>query len=97
MDIIEYYLFEINNEINNKHYKENYRDQLAYEAWGLEELLDYIGKNPDKPLIDCVEEFVRKLNRYSMINTKSSYMFSCAYDICTFILDMLISMNKKED
>lgn len=65
--------------------------QKSYYKWALNELI-YILKSDDKtPPLILIEEFLRKMDHYSVINSDTSYMFSCAKDATEWVIDTLIS------
>ena len=48
-------------------------------------------KNSAKRHDYCIENFRDKMDEYSCVNLKTSYIFSCAKDIAEWIIDLLIS------
>lgn len=97
MDTIKYFIKEYEKELDKNYisFCKEYFDQIAYERWGLVELLKYIEENKTKPITLAVEEFAHKMDAYSLVNSKTSYMFSCAYDACINVLDILLTEEEK--
>lgn len=73
-----------------RHNNRNYKQIREYEQWAISEIIDAIWKS-DKRVLDTVEDFRKKMDNYACKNTKSSYIFSIAYDTATSVLDCLIS------
>lgn len=67
--------------------------QETYSRWAAEEILRCIQENESRPPITVVEEFKDRMNRYSLMNPNSSYIFSVAYDIAMDILDIFLAMS----
>ena len=68
--------------------------QESYTRWAAEELLKDILENESVDPVIVVESFRKKVDRYSTMNTNTSYMFSVAYDVATNILDILLGIKK---
>ena len=66
--------------------------QRTYSRWAAEEILECIQENESTPAIIVVENFRDRMNRYSLLTSNSSYIFSVAYDIATDILDIFLTM-----
>lgn len=67
-------------------------DQISYSIWATGELLRYVLKRRTIPPIDAIEEFISKMDGYSCLNGKSSYIFSVAHDVAEDILDIFLAM-----
>lgn len=67
----------------------NLDDIRCYEQWAIEEILSHI-KSSNKRVLDAVEEWRDMVDDFACKNTKSSYIFSIAYDTATCVLDALI-------
>ena len=64
--------------------------QLSYSRWAAKEVLKYVKEHDSIPPIVAIEEFIRKMDKYSCMNSNSSYMFSVAHDIAEDILDLFL-------
>lgn len=92
IQLLELLIDEINSDLNRPGYYIFHRDmfdQLSYEKWGYEELLKEV-KSSNKGPYAVVEGFCRRMNRYSLIDKKTSRMFSAAYDAGMNVLDLVI-------
>lgn len=65
--------------------------QKSYYKWALNELIYILRNNEETPPLILIEEFLRKMDDYSVINSKTSYVFSCAKDATEWVIDTLIS------
>lgn len=75
--------------------KYEFRKQ-SYARWAAAEILKRIQKQPDRPPIEIVGDFVRKTDEYSGINhdeRNDSFIFYVAHDVTTDIFDILQAMN----
>lgn len=78
--------------INNSAKRYDYcMEQESYSRWAARELLACLERNPDVPPLITIENFRDKMDEYSCVNLKTSYIFSCAKDIAEWIIDLLIS------
>lgn len=86
-------LYDREDEVGSmmKYRHRNYQEIRWYEQWAVKEIIDEIWKS-DKNVIDTVEDFRKRMDDYACKNTKSSYIFSIAYDQATAVLDYLISI-----
>lgn len=67
-------------------------NQRSYSIWAAEEVLRAIQKNKDIQPIEVVENFIAKMDQYSLQKPSTSYIFSIAYDIAVDIGDILMAM-----
>ncbi len=65
--------------------------QKSYSKWAATELISELEKQPDSPPLITIENFMEKMDRYSCLNSKTSYIFSVARDVSEYIVDMLIT------
>lgn len=65
--------------------------QECYSKWAARELLIRLEKNNSVPPLVLIEEFRDQMDEYSCVNTRTSYVFSCAKDMAEWIIDLLIS------
>lgn len=89
IEIIQKYIADL----DDKPYfwqKPNFK-QNSYTKWAANELLECIRNRPTTSVIVTIEEFIRKMDRYSCMNLKNSYMFSVAHDTAEDILDIFLS------
>lgn len=70
-------------------YSENFK-QLSYTKWALREILFKILHDKSGSAIEIVEDFKRKFDKYSCMNSNSSLEFSIAYDASEYILNRLL-------
>lgn len=71
---------------------ESYFIQASYSKWAVIELLVCIQNDDKTPPIIIAEEFVRKMDDYSCVNSKNSLIFSIAKDAAMDVLDLLLGM-----
>ena len=68
----------------------------SYTRWAAAEILRCIQKQPNRPSMEVVKDFVRKTDEYSGIDhddRNDSFIFYVAHDVATDILDILRAMN----
>ena len=70
----------------------NWFKQKSYSRWAVNELIRSIKESKTVPPILVVEDFIRKMDAFSVRNTKASFMFSVAHDVAENILDILIDI-----
>ena len=61
----------------------------SYSQWAILEAVTYLRGRRDT--IQALEEFIHKLDEYSCVNSKTSYIFSIAKTAAEDLLDALIS------
>lgn len=83
--IIQQYIRELRQPCRKKDFM-----QRSYSLWAAIEILKLVLIKNDIPPIMVVEEFRNKIDGYSLLNSKSSIIFSIAYDTATDILDNLL-------
>jgi hypothetical protein len=66
-------------------------EQMSYMRWAGREILSRLIKNPDIPPLITIEEFRDEMDSYSCVNSRTSYIFSCAKDMAEWIVDLLIA------
>lgn len=64
--------------------------QVSYTKWACYELMILLKRDKEKPAILIVEDFIHKMDTYSTVNSKNSFIFSVAKDAAENILDMLL-------
>lgn len=78
------------------HMKQSVFWDLSYKHWAMQELRDFcyraIERNPNRLHTDIVQDFADLMDQYACQSKKSetSYIFSIAYDMAMFVLDMLL-------
>ncbi len=65
--------------------------QLSYSKWAAEEILRDIEREKSTPPLVVIENFIRKMDEYSCMNEKASFIFSAAHDTAEHILDLLLT------
>lgn len=65
--------------------------QASYMRWAGEEVLSQLRKYPQIPPLIVIESFRDEMDTYSCVNSRTSYVFSCAKDMMEWIIDLLIS------
>lgn len=68
-------------------------DNRSYTKWATYEVLYAIECYEGEPE-DAIELFMSKMNRYACLNQKSGIIFSIAYDVAVWMLDLLIGLEK---
>lgn len=82
----------INSLLNDAVNKRGYSlAQESYSKWAARELLIRLEKNKGRPPLMIIEEFRDQMDRYSTMNVRTSYPFSCAKDMAEWIIDLLIT------
>ncbi len=82
----------INSLLNEAANKRGYSlAQESYTKWAARELLIRLEKNRGLPPLVIIEEFRDQMDRYSTMNVRTSYPFSCAKDLAEWIIDLLIT------
>ena len=78
----------LNEDVNKRGYS---LAQESYSKWAARELLIRLEKNKGRPPLMIIEEFRDQMDRYSTMNVRTSYPFSCAKDMAEWIIDLLIT------
>lgn len=67
--------------------------QGSYNRWAMKEIDKYIAQNKDRSIIEVLEEFRYKMDRFACNarTGEANFMFSVAYDVVTDMLDKEIS------
>lgn len=65
--------------------------QESYSVWAIKEILLQLERNQLTPPLVLIEKFRDQMDEYSCVNTRTSYVFSCAKDTAEWIIDLLIS------
>lgn len=89
IEIIRKYIVDLENRAylwQKPSFKQN-----SYAKWAANELLECIRNRPTTSVIVTIEDFIRRMDRYSCMNLKNSYMFSVAHDTAEDILDIFLS------
>lgn len=86
--VITGYIVKLREPVSN--WRSSKFKQSSYAKWAAKEVLRYVKEHDSVPPIMAIEEFIRKMDKYSCMNTKSSYMFSVAHDIAEDILDLFL-------
>lgn len=78
-----------------KYWPEYEFKKRSYERWAVDEVWNYIQKNPTKSPINSVKEFVHMTEEYSgydNLNKACTFAFQIAHDVGADILDILLAM-----
>lgn len=92
IDLLEILIDELDRDLNRPQYyifQKDLFEQLSYEKWAYEELLEEVETSANGPYA-VVEGFCKRMNDYSLVNPKTSRMFSAAYDAGMNVLDLVI-------
>lgn len=89
IEIIQKYIADL--EKQNHFWQKSSFKQNSYAKWAANELLECIKNRPKTSVIVTIEDFIRKMDRYSCMSLKNSYMFSVAHDTAEDILDIFLS------
>lgn len=65
-------------------------DNRLVEKWVLEELFEYCKIN-NRPVVESVELFLKKMDRFATSKNEGRYIFSIAYDIVMDVYDHILS------
>lgn len=66
-------------------------ERLSYSKYAADELLKCLKKQDSTPPLLVIENFRDRMDAYSHLNEKSSFVFSVARDVAGGIVDELIS------
>lgn len=88
--LIRFYKREIDRSYNKCALKQDRYYKYAVR-WATNDLLEYVLSHPDTSIILTIEEYIRKMAKYSCKKGSYSYIFSIASDVACYILDMLYS------
>ena len=73
--------------------------RVSYSQWALEELVEFISKEIDPrteatlaELCDITYKFMVKMEKYSLVNTRTNLIFRTAAETVEDVLDLLMSM-----
>ena len=87
--IIQTYIRALEN-IDIYHAPRMLFDQVCYSKIAAINLLRYIQNDTSQNPITIIENYRRKMNQYSCVNSCTSMIFSIQYDATTYILDEII-------
>ena len=88
--IIEEYIADLSYYNNGKFHKEYFK-QYSYSKWAAGELITDILNNPDTHPLFTIEDFIRKMDKFSCVCGHRDSMFSVAYDVGYDIYDIFLS------
>jgi len=63
----------------------------CYEEWAIDEIIEILENDQESEPVQLVEEFIKKMDKYSCYNEKTSFMFSTAKDTAVCVLDLLLT------
>lgn len=86
--VIRSYIVTLNKPTHN--WRTSKFEQTSYSKWAAKEVLKYVNEHDTMPPVMAIEEFIRKMDKYSCLNKHTSYMFSVAHDIAEDILDRFL-------
>lgn len=75
--------------LEGKMRRESLRLYRVYREVAIKELKELL-RTSNKPAIQAVEEYIRKMDRYSCNNINTSWMFSIARDVGVEVLDQML-------
>lgn len=70
-----------------------YFEQRSYTKWATQEAIHAIEKYNGDPKI-ALEWFVTKMDRYACLSRESGIIFSVAYDVGQWMLDLIYAMEE---
>ena len=94
--LIEYYL-NLSRVEKSEYWNKDIFEDKVYTAWAVHEIYEDLKNNPNESPIGVIEEFISKMDMYSLKNIKTSRIFSIAYDAGMDILDQLITMKEENN
>lgn len=71
-------------------------EYISYWNWALDELLHEIEVDDDIPVDTVIEYFANKMDDYACKDHPKSFIFSIAYDVSFWVLDIWTSLRKEE-
>ena len=88
---------EADSYLTQKPNKYNMKDleYRSYWNWALDELLREIEVDDDIPVDTVIEYFANKMETYACKDHPKSFIFSIAYDVSFWVLDIWISLGKE--
>lgn len=66
--------------------------QSSYSKWAAKELFQFVKQHKELKPLNAIELFIRKMDKYACLNSKSSYIFSVAHDVAEDIYDIFLAM-----
>lgn len=63
----------------------------SYSLWASNELIRIFQENEELSPVYLTEQFLRKMDSYSCMNSETSFMFSTAYNVAENIYDLLLN------
>jgi hypothetical protein len=67
-------------------FADNMFGQEAYGLWAAYEILRRVAKNPNRRPVEVIDEYRMEMEDLSLINSKTSWIFSVATDVAEDIL-----------
>ena len=91
--LLEYYT-NLSEPAKNEYWKKELFEQKTYAKWAIKEVIREVW-NSNKPVLDTVENFITRMNKYSMKDKKTSHIFSIAYDAAMDLYDQMLYLKEE--
>lgn len=67
-------------------------EQMSYSRFAAFEIVRLLSRPDAENPIMIIENFIEKMDRYSLIDSDYSWPYSCMYDSATNILDLVLGL-----
>ena len=91
--LLEYYT-NLSEPAKKEYWKKELFEQKVYTKWAIKEIIHEVW-NSDKPILETVENFITRMNEYSMKDKKTSRIFSIAYDAAMDLYDQMLYLKEE--
>ena len=91
--LLEYYT-NLSEPSNKEYWKKELFEQKVYTKWAIKEIIREVW-NSNKPILETVENFITRMNEYSMKDKKTSHIFSIAYDAAMDLYDQMLYLKEE--
>ena len=91
--LLEYYT-NLSEPAKKEYWKKELVEQKVYTKWAIKEIIREV-YNSDKPILEIVENFITRMNKYSMKDKKTSHIFSIAYDAAMDLYDQMLYLKEE--
>ena len=91
--LLEYYT-NLSEPAKKEYWKKELFEQKTYAKWAIKEIIHEVW-NSDKPILETVENFITRMNEYSMKDKKTSRIFSIAYDAAMDLYDQMLYLKEE--
>ena len=91
--LLEYYI-NLSEPAKKEYWKKELFEQKTYAKWAIKEIIREVW-NSNKPILETLEDFITRMNEYSMKDKKTSQIFSIAYDAAMDLYDQMLYLKEE--